>query len=545
MLLRFLALFCLLGTLGFEPATAQRIVHVDANADPAGDGSSWTRAFQNLHAALAAARSGDEIWVASGVYNPGEANPFRLRSGVAVYGGFSGLEQTRSQRNPSIHSSVLGRNTLPDWRSQSNWGMQIVRTDSVDRTAILDGFTVRGGAYSSGSGLYNLNGSPTLIGLTFVNNKSAQEGGALFSTGGHPLLIACKFIANHLGHYSAANLGGGAILVLSGQVSIYNSLFIQNSSYGYPVSRTSARGSGGAISLINASVRIINSAFLENQVAGGGIGSGSPGSGPPPMGSSTGGAIEVRSSTLSIWNSAFTRNRLLIGSFGTEATTLRDGGAIRVQSSDPTSTITVRNSIFYGDDLNELSSGANVAFSIVHGGYLGTRVLDANPLFHEAAETETWPEVRAESPAVDGGNVVDLPRDEDDLDGDGDRNETLPIDALGNPRVQGSSVDLGPIEHQISTGQETLPDFFEEMTVHMSPNPARGWTVATGDAPSGEPLTVRVVDLLGREVILSSITALMHRFSAGLDVSTLPSGVYVVRVSGRSETVSSLLTVLR
>ena len=46
------------------------VLHVDALAVGSNDGSSWTDAFTDLQPALAAAVSGDEIWVAAGSYKP-------------------------------------------------------------------------------------------------------------------------------------------------------------------------------------------------------------------------------------------------------------------------------------------------------------------------------------------------------------------------------------------------------------------------------------------------------------------------------------------
>src|SRR5690606_26139327 len=91
-------------------------IFVDASlAGGANDGSSWQDAFRGrlgLAAALAAAQSGDEIWVANGVYAPAPANgdrlaSFAMRSGVAVLGGFAGGETSAEQRNPALHVAVL------------------------------------------------------------------------------------------------------------------------------------------------------------------------------------------------------------------------------------------------------------------------------------------------------------------------------------------------------------------------------------------------------------------------------------------------------
>ncbi|MHC4528467.1 MAG: choice-of-anchor Q domain-containing protein, partial [Planctomycetota bacterium] len=51
-------------------AYEHRIIHVDGDANGANDGSSWHDAHKYLQDALSAATSGDEIWVAQGLYKP-------------------------------------------------------------------------------------------------------------------------------------------------------------------------------------------------------------------------------------------------------------------------------------------------------------------------------------------------------------------------------------------------------------------------------------------------------------------------------------------
>src|SRR5262245_26227658 len=80
------------------------VIYVRASASGANNGTSWADAYVNLQSALAAAQSGDEIWVAAGVYTPAAANgprtdSFNMVSGVVVYGGFAGTETQLEQRD--------------------------------------------------------------------------------------------------------------------------------------------------------------------------------------------------------------------------------------------------------------------------------------------------------------------------------------------------------------------------------------------------------------------------------------------------------------
>ena len=94
-----LAMFVLL--MATSTARGATIIYVDASASGADTGLNWTDAYPKLQDALVAAVSGDQIWVAAGVYYPDESGgmtnndrtaTFTLIDGVELYGGFAGGE---------------------------------------------------------------------------------------------------------------------------------------------------------------------------------------------------------------------------------------------------------------------------------------------------------------------------------------------------------------------------------------------------------------------------------------------------------------------
>jgi hypothetical protein len=124
-------------------------IYVRAAASGANDGTSWTDAFTDLQAALAAAVASDEIWVAAGTYRPTATTDriasFALKNGVGIYGGFAGTETMRSQRNTAANVTILSGDlgTVGDATDNS---YHVVTSDgTVTATGILDGFTITAG----------------------------------------------------------------------------------------------------------------------------------------------------------------------------------------------------------------------------------------------------------------------------------------------------------------------------------------------------------------------------------------------------------------
>ena len=225
-------------------AQAANVIHVNPTATGANDGSSWADAFTDLQDALVAAAPGMEIWAAAGVYTPGPpedaVSSFVLKSGVALYGGFAGAEETRDQRDWRMNATVLSGDVGRDdvygagvwylgWnRNTANSGHVVVGS-GVDSTAALDGFVITAGAtgpngtpanseFMYGGGLYNINGSPTVRNCTFTRNLAAfGPGAAIYNYDSSPTITNCTFKENyvHLGHGAGVFNGGSSSPAIS------------------------------------------------------------------------------------------------------------------------------------------------------------------------------------------------------------------------------------------------------------------------------------------------------------------------------------------
>jgi hypothetical protein len=108
--------------VGSPAALAQTILRVDASSTATTpNGTTWALAYPKLQDAIAQAAvltPPVELWVADGVYYPDEgagltnndqAPSFQLRSGVAIYGGFFGIETTIAQRSPRLNEQLCAR----------------------------------------------------------------------------------------------------------------------------------------------------------------------------------------------------------------------------------------------------------------------------------------------------------------------------------------------------------------------------------------------------------------------------------------------------
>lgn len=459
---------------GSGMAPSARVLRVDASAEGNADGSSWVDAFDDLSDALAEARAGDELWVASGQY---ATAPFVLKPGVFLYGGFSGNETNRADRDPSQNRPELS----------GNGAEHVVVASGVGSAAGLDGFTLRGGRASgngaggSGGGLLAVTGAPTVVDVVFDDNQASFGGGLFAGEGADPLVRDCRFEDNRASD-------GGGIAVLGAAATVVNAVFARNAG---------SRG-GGGIEAAGSLLELSHSVFHRNDATE------SPSS-PGPGG---GGLFATTDSTAFVSNVVFAGNEATLG--GAVAASERSrivmesctsvdnvalqGGSVAAWGS---SEVELANGISRANRLaqtpgaegpelftgfgNGSSGNSRIAFvgGFLEGGTesrvicpsctidltgvaaIGPGLVDeTEPAGTDGALGTADDGIRLEAngAAIDAAALadqLDLDRDGDvlepvpdftDVDGDGDRAEAVPWDVLGATRNVGMGPDVGAYE---------------------------------------------------------------------------------------------------
>jgi hypothetical protein len=292
----FSALLCYSAS---DALAAVKYVNVNLTTG-ADDGSSWANAYRTvdgINRAVTAAAINDEVWVAAGTYYPTATTnrnlALNLRTGVAIYGGFAGVETSRDQRNLATNitrlSGDLGRNDPVITDNSSH----IVNGNSANASAILDGFTItagnanattttgdldRGGgliflsnsnatirncrivnnrSFFGGGGTYIRQSSPTFIDVTWENNAGGAFGGAIdmFNTC-NPTFTRCTFRSN------TATRAGGVEVFGNCQPTFTNCLFANNTA--------GNQGAGGLLVASNSTATLRHCTFVGNSTTGSG-----------------------------------------------------------------------------------------------------------------------------------------------------------------------------------------------------------------------------------------------------------------------------------
>jgi len=249
--------------------TVRTPIKVKNNAPgPVHDGQTWATAFLAVQQGIDAAVPGGEVWVAAGTYT----GCITLKAGVALYGGFTGIETNRSQRNWGTNVTILDGNQA---------GSVVTAPPGATTSTIIDGFTIRngngtlvgsdrcgGGVYCSssspnisnniitangastavanGAGIYCSDSSPTIANNTISSNTANSWAGGIFCSNSSPVITgntisgnkregiscltsSCPLIAGNIikGNIGSGS-GGGISSYSSSRPTIVNNTIVAN-----------------------------------------------------------------------------------------------------------------------------------------------------------------------------------------------------------------------------------------------------------------------------------------------------------------------------
>ena len=453
------------------------VLYVAPSAQGSSGCSNWANAC-SLQTALSGAINGDEIWVQAGVYkptgNPADRNAtFNLRDGVAIYGGFAGIESYRSQRDWRVHPTILSgdidqndANADGNFIAESTTDLQgdnsfrVVSNDGLGASAVLDGFVITAGqasAYDSsssgGGGMYNSTSNPSLANIIFSGNSTLYGGGGMYNNFSSPSLTNITFSGN------MANSGGG----------IYN--YDSNPTLTYiTFSNNTANSGGGGIYNYGSNPTLTHVIFNNNSANDGG---GMHDSYSRPLltyvtftansATNYGGGMYHGYSTSSptltnvtfninhadygggIYNASASKSPILANVTFSGNSARIYGGGLYNQSASPT----LINVILWGDSAssgaeiyNNSSNTAAVTYSNVQGGYPGTGNINVDPLFVDSAVGNL--RLQSTSPVIDAGNNAAVPSGiVTDLD-----NNPRFVDIFAIPNTGNVTVDMGAYEAQ-------------------------------------------------------------------------------------------------
>lgn len=264
-------------------ASSFNIIFVKPNTN--GTGASWSCPTSDLQAAINAAVSGNQIWVAAGTYIPirradntatittgDRNNAFVLKNGVRIYGGFTGSEILLTSRNPTANPTILSGDLNGDDNGFVNNGenaYHVVVSAGNNSATFLDGFTISGGnangstsitvnshsvGTNGGGGIAATTGTTAAFSNLTVKGNAGRYGAGADAASASPSFTNCSLIAN------AGDYGGGIMSSSSGP-SLTNVLISGN---------TATEQGGGLYSEWSPVPVLTNVTIAGNNAANGG-----------------------------------------------------------------------------------------------------------------------------------------------------------------------------------------------------------------------------------------------------------------------------------
>lgn len=550
-------------------ANAQTIHYVKAGG--VGFGTSWEDASGDIQAMINAAQEGDQIWIAKGTYKPNRRadnlnvytpndrnNAFVLKKNVSLYGGFTGVETTLSQRdwkqNETILSGDFSSNDIINNRytitnNEENAYHIVISAGDIGNTR-LDGFTISGGHTNHkttikvndkdinglrGGGMYNIDSSPIIANIIFYANSSshqekisishsqsptntkvqvASRGGGMYNENSHPIISNVIF-NNNISHSfirldmiyprKYADLDsysyGGGMYNISSNPTMTNIIFENNSS----IASVDTFGIGSYLRQFvttneSAHAGGISNTYsnpvITNAVFKNNIVSTS--------GASSGGGIANFTSEPIITNATFQGNYAKIG------------GAISYSLS---SHIFIYNSIILGNSsgISPVSNDSTIFNSLIQGVGLdiSRRNLDGVNTTQDMVFASVDPNspdnlrLKAGSPAINRGNNT---------------YNTTPTDLANNHRIANGTIDMGAYEYDSAT--LSAIEIAKDTTINIFPNPVD----TTLNIIAEEQNTALLYNISGQLVKTFAVV----KGKNTIEVAHLSKGLYLLKIGNSS-----------
>ena len=494
--------------------------------DDANDGLSWSKAFATLQMAIDEATSGDEIWVAAGIYLPTKRLPeldnagnptsqryqtFLIPNGVKLYGGFPAQADNNTgmdKRDWEIHQTILSgdfnNDDREDFTRMEENAYHVVSLFNTDESTVIDGLTITGGNVDYfvplrmiiGSGIYAGSGngisSPTLRNLIIEGNVS-KGGGAGFSNDSNgdacPVIINTIIRRNKSGEYG----GGFANYGRNTSAPILENVII---------SGNQAYIGGGMYCL---SEQLETSPVLTNVLVSGN------------SSNSDAGGIYLNSYAGNV--KPVLTNVTIVGNKAGNVV-----GGLLCFANPGISSPEIRNTVMWGNKAKVMewydfyNEGNIGSFPDLHNCLIGDQTLLLGivypfvyPGFVSAIDADFAPTTEGDYRPVDGSPLINMGNN---------AFVTATIDLAGKPRIFDQTVDIGAYEYQ---------DIF---SANMSaPSPEKNIWVEAGNlyVRIDQPTIVRIYSVDG--ILVQQIS-----MSAGTQAISLPSGFYIVSLNNEMST---------
>jgi hypothetical protein len=503
------------------------IYHVKKDGNDNNNGLSWQNSFVTIQKALNIAKSSDEIWVAEGLYHPtydynlnigDRGKHFRLKSGVAIYGGFSNTGNPGfEEKKPLINKTIICGDLKEDdyWNEQTkSWDNRNDNcyhlfyhpiNENFKQNTILDGFTIQNGnandadsVHIFGGAIFN-NENDFQINNCILKNNFAFSGGAIESDNSYLIINNSYFLSN-----IALNSGGG-ICALRSKLNITNCVIAEN---------TAMNVMGGGIyayfTLTKYSeMEIINCTITNNisKSPGGGI----------LIGSQTQMDLDFDPGNTYIFNTIL---------YGNKSQELDKSNELYVAytGSGLGGTNTGKTTLDYcllGSGISSVSGGIDEKYCLKY----------TDPQFVSIGENPY--SIKNNSSCIDNGNN-DYVNEEYDIRGKGYLRKLN-----GKDGKQDGLVDIGAYEFNFNIDDVEVKETDFQNNISVYPNPAGDYieiNLETFDPTLkrgvDEGYDIQIFDMLGINVSLAG-----GRIKGGgrINISNLSPGMYFIKIGNKVE----------